>query len=153
MHDEQLFASMIAHGCPESKALEAVRFVPVAFARQFLDGLGVSFSDQYWRFSPEGEVVEQGDLESSEIYRQAKQLAPSLMSKPVISHVVFRSAEAHSVNDALNRGSKPTDLVLAPISFFSGQPTEAGSIKATEAIKVYLKRQREMPRKPWWKPW
>ncbi|BBA32060.1 hypothetical protein sS8_0091 [Methylocaldum marinum] len=154
LSDEQLVQALVAHGCEPGLAVEAVRFVPVAFARQFLNGMGISFSDTYWKFSPDGTIQEQGSLSNHILYSMAYDLSPSLMSKPVISNVAFRSPEANAVNNALNGGSQPANLKLAPLAFFLGEPTESGYAKAQERIKAYLSATPSASStKPWWKIW
>ncbi|MEC5387995.1 hypothetical protein VVD49_19845 [Uliginosibacterium sp. H3] len=153
LSDEQMFDSLVAHGCPEPLALQSIRFIPIAFARQFLHGMGVSFHDEYWYFAPDGSTKEQSALTSVPVFASAQELSRSPMSKEVVSHVVFRSSEAHAVNNALNAGSKPGDLKLAPVAIFVGQPTEAGAAKAQATIQGYLSKPKEDVKSPWWKLW
>jgi hypothetical protein len=152
--DEQLAQSMAAYGCAPELAAEATRFVPVAFARQFLNGMGISFSETYWKFSPDGSIQEQGSLSNHHLYSRAFELSPSLMSKSVISNVAFRSPEANAINNALNGGAKASNLRLAPLAFFLGEPTESGYAKAQEHIRAFLSAKPSAPSsKPWWKVW
>ena len=154
LSDEQLVQSMVAHGCGSELAAEATRFVPVAIARQFLGGMGISFSDTYWKFAPDGSIQEQGSLANHSLYSKALELSPSLLSKPVISNVAFRSPEANAVNNALNGGSQASNLRLAPLAFFLGEPTESGYAKAQEHIKAFLSAAPSAPSpKPWWRVW
>ncbi len=150
--DDTIVPSMVQHGCLPELALEVARLVPVAFGRQFLSGMGISFSDAYWLFSDDGDVEERRTLSSNAVYMEAVNLAPSLMSKAVVSTIVFRSSEADAVNTALNNGSKPANLRLAPVAIFYGQPTDTGLQRAQEQITASL---RDWPasegKKPWWK--
>ena len=63
------------------------------------------------------------------------------------------SAHFNAVNDALNAGSKPENLSLAPPAVFLEDPTPEGIEKATAEISRRLSASRKPARKPWWRFW
>lgn len=154
--DEVIVESMEKQGCPAKLAIEASRHAPIAFARQFLDGMGIMFSDEYLVLSARGEIEERGKLSSHPLYAEALRVAPAIMSKQLINTVVFRSSEANAVNNAMNAGSKPENLRLAPVLMFSGQPTEEGLREAQKLTTSFLQEKpasKTAPAKPWWRLW
>lgn len=154
LSDDEVAQSMIAHGCPPNSAVDATRFLPLAFGRQFLNGLGISFAEKYWLFSSEGKIDEEGLLPEHSLFKTALELAPALMSKPVVSNIVVRSSEVNAVNNAMNNGSQPSNLRLAPVAFFNGEPSKEGFNKAQEHINAFLKQSQSAEgKKPWWKVW
>ena len=152
--DEQLVQSLVDQGCPESDAINASQFVPVAFGRQFLDGMGIFFPDRYWAFSPSGEVVEDRALSSNPWYTEAKRLAPSLLTRQAVQGIAFRSSEVNTVNKALHGGSDAKNLAFAPVAFFLGEPSQQGIETAQQHIKSFLQglTPKKAPR-PWWRFW
>jgi hypothetical protein len=156
--DEELLSGLCSLGLPADQALEAVRFIPIAFARHFLDGMGITFSERYWVFSPAGKEVSSGSLTSNPIFHMASELAPKLLTKPAIEQIVFRSAEANSVNQALNSGSKSQNLQLAPVVLFTGTPTAMGLELAQSKISSFLRNELAkepivQAKKSWWRIW
>ena len=83
----------------------ACAMVPLAFGRQLLEGI-VKLSSTYQQ--ADREVAFADDL----LYVAARARARSA-SKQEIETIGLRSAEVNAVNQALNAGSKPEDLVLA----------------------------------------
>ena len=154
--DEVIVEAMEQGGCPARLAIDATRYAPIAFARQFLDGMGIMFSDEYLVLSAKGEIEERGVLSSNPLYNEALRVAPAIMSKQLINTVVFRSSEANAVNNAMNAGSKPENLRLAPLLMFNGQPTEEGLHEAQQLTTSFLQTKpatKTVPAKPWWRLW
>ena len=154
--DEVIVEAMERRGCPVVLAIDAARYAPIAFARQFLDGMGITFSDEYLVLSANGKIEERGALSSNHLYKEAFRVAPEIMSKQLIATVVFRSSEANAVNNAMNAGSKPENLRLAPVLMFSGQPTEEGIQQAQKLTTSFLQAKpsaKTAPTKPWWRVW
>ncbi len=154
LHDDFIANELRKRGYNGEHVAEAIQLIPIAFARQFLNGMGIDFSEQYWILSPNGSIEKQGLLTENSLYSEALKLAPGFMAKPVIECIVFRSSEAHAINGAMNNGSKAENLKLAPICLFNGKPTELGISKAESEIQNFLKASSSKKhQKPWWKLW
>jgi hypothetical protein len=126
-------------GATSAEAADAIQLIPIAFARHFMADMGITFSDRYWIFGVDGDLIKQGLLMSDPIYEAAVALAPKLLSKEVVEGVICRSAEFNVINESLNAGSRPEDLRLAPVARFRGNPTEAGIKLVQSKINAYLK--------------
>lgn len=101
----ELVSILRANGVPQAD--RAVALVPVAFGRQLLDGMVAA--------SPS--AIEDGReivLAEDPIFAAAAWIARTAEGSAAVLPVGMRSAEVHVVNDAMHRGSKPEDLVLAP---------------------------------------
>lgn len=112
-----------------------------------LGGLGIVFSDEFFIFESDGALVERGTLSSNETFRQALSASKSASS---FEHIALRSAEVNAINNALNAGSDPSDLVTAPVMIFLDPPTEDGR----EKVQLFTKDCLGAPKpqkKPWWK--
>jgi len=59
------------------------------------------------------------------------------------------AAEVHAVNELLNKGSKPENLVTATPALFMEAPTPEGM----ERARQHLLRGLDQPKKPWWRFW
>ncbi len=124
---------------------DALWFTPIAFGRRVLQSKGMTFSEEFFVFSPDGEILQKGRLLDNEIYRAAIELAPALLSDSVIKHVAFQSPEIRSFMEAISKGSNPTDLKGAPVVFFSGRPTSAGLERARRMTRSYFGLDRDGP--------
>jgi len=89
-------------------------------------------------------------------YIAATQFAgPETVGGPSFSHFALMSAEVHAINDLLNSGSNPADLVTAPAFLFLEAPTESGMANSQETISQHMAKLQadHPPQKPWWKFW
>ena len=127
---------LILAGLTKQEAHDAQRFIPLAFGREVLNGTGVTLPDTYVRADANGQ--QERALKDEPFYTEAMRLAPAIASElgmEVFSAVAFQSAELHAVNNALNAGSQPEDLV-------AGAPL------------IECEIFEEPPRaRPWWKFW
>ncbi|MGE3242039.1 MAG: hypothetical protein AB7G28_06940 [Pirellulales bacterium] len=153
-NDADLIATLVAQGVDTSTAERTVRFVPVAFGRFFLDGMGISFDNRFFRYDCDGDVVESGRLQDEDVYAAATELAPILAGTRAFERIVFSSSEVRAVNDALKQGSKAGHLVTLPIAVCESTPTREGMVRIQEHLHSQLRNERSfVSRKPWWKVW
>ena len=90
-----------------------IEFVPLAFGRSLLDGMGIAFEDDYVRVDKDGNERMRGKLADEPIYVAALKLAPVVMQsmgQDAFMAVAMRSAELQATNEALNHGANPADL-------------------------------------------
>jgi hypothetical protein len=115
--DDQMLLALIESGLPMVTALRLLEFMPLAFGRAFMDGMGVTFCAKYVRLSTNGKRVEKL-LVDELVYCVAFLVAREKLFEPsgveTFKTIGFRSAEFKAVNSALLGGSKPEDLVLSP---------------------------------------
>ena len=92
--------------------------MPLAFARAFVDDLGIEFRENYIRFDPQTNRRVSKKLMDEAVYREAFSYAFSLLAEKQtgdeFTAVVFRSSEFVAMNKAMNDGSRPEDLVSSP---------------------------------------
>ena len=129
---------LIRAGIPKADALEAMRFIPLAFARDVIKDMGMSLPDTYVRMTADGWTKEV-PLNDERMFRAASYMA-SIIAKEIgmdaFTNIVVLSAEMQAVNNALNAGSNPTDLVVGPPVV----PLQEGELL-------------DQPTRPWWKFW
>jgi hypothetical protein len=121
-------------GLSPTETTRALEFIPLAFGRNFLGGMGVQFPDTYRRVDASGREVVRKKLVFEPLFMDAAMRAPLVLMKQgqdAYMAVVLRSSEVQAVNEALNAGSDPKDLVAA-------EPVMLAD---------------ETPAKPWWKFW
>jgi len=102
---EELVELLSAVGMPHAD--HAVAILPIAFGRQLLEGL-VTLPASY--HIGDREIAYSDDP----IFVAARELAAAA-SRREIELIGLRSAEVHAVNQALNAGSQPADLVVATV--------------------------------------
>jgi hypothetical protein len=110
------------NGVPRGVATRTVAFLPLAFGRRLLRGL-IAIPDSF--------VIDgrEAPLASEPLYAFAEALAERA-GREHIERIGLRSAEFNAVNQALNAGSKPEDLVMgAPHLTFDG-PVTGGATTA-----------------------
>ncbi|HVX91558.1 MAG TPA: hypothetical protein VHC20_08200 [Candidatus Paceibacterota bacterium] len=157
--DQSITETLRAAGFAEPFVSQAVQFVPIAFGRALLDGLGIRFSQNYVLLNGEGRLVERGALDSLVVYKTALTAASS--RPDVVKAVALRSAETNAINNALNSGSNPADLAMAPVMAFTEAVTQRGAARAQELLQSMLEDIRvenppaapQATRKPRWKFW
>ena len=154
--DDDVYTALGTSGVPDDVADRTYKFAQLACGRKFLDGLGVSFSDQFICFNAEGNVIESGNIDEEPFFVAAIRFVdPDSVGHPAFSHFALMSADVHAVNDALNSGSNAADLVTAPAFLFLEPPTEAGLANAQSTISRHLAKLQadHPPPKRWWKFW
>jgi len=109
-------AWLVRNGLSRAEAEMAVRFVPLAFAREILAGTGVTLSDSYIRLRADG-TQEERPLRDEQFFTASAYLA-SLILKEIggdaFTAIASLSSELDAVNQALNAGSPARDLIASP---------------------------------------
>jgi len=126
-----LQAWLLRAGLSKKQAHDAARFIPLAFGREILSGMGPAFSDTYVRMS-DGQRTEVA-LATEEFYAEAQKAARET-NKEAFTSIAMQSSELQAVNNALNAGADVANLVLSPPVI----EWQAGLVEAP---------------KPWWKFW
>lgn len=122
----------------EAEIAALIEFVPLAFGRSLLDGMGIQFEDYYVRIDAEGRERVRRKLADEPVYAAALKLAPIVlqsMGQEAFVAIATRSAELEAVNNALNAGSNPADLQASP------------------PVMVWAEEPPPVASKPWWKFW
>ena len=153
--DGELIALLESRGVEETIAERIVRFAPVAFGRALLADLGIAFSDDFLRFDGDGNLTLSGKLSADDVFAASVASVATHSNSPAYQTIALSSAEVHSVNQALNSGSNPADLVLAPVAIFDQPPTDTGMDRAHQHLaKILQPHSPTQPQdKPWWKIW
>jgi len=160
--EDEVYSALAEAGVPDSLADRAYKLTQVAWGRVFLKDLGVQFSPEYVCFNASGKVVESGRMDDEPCFAAASRLARRYASTPGFRRLVLMSADVNAVNNALQKGSKPEDLVMAPAFLFLESPTAAGMENARQVIAQYMvalsgssssAKRESAPAKPWWRFW
>lgn len=115
--DESLQQALVNAGISPGLATKLLEFMPLAFGRVFLDGMGIKFEDYYLRQNPRTKENQKKKLSDEVVYRESFEVASFLFTKKVAGEVfkavAFRSSEFKGVNNAMNDGSQPENLVMS----------------------------------------
>ncbi|QDU95616.1 hypothetical protein [Lignipirellula cremea] len=130
----EIYEAMEEQGFPEPVAIHAYKFTQTAWARAVLYSMGVRFDNEYIWFDADGEAVRAGLIEEEPYYLAAVGLVEKYAHKPAFSLLVQMSAEANTVDAALQDGSEAENLVLGPAAFFMEAATEEGIAKARKYL-------------------
>lgn len=152
---EDIHPELLRAGLTEDGADRAFKFTQIWCGRQLLAGIGVRFSPDYFWFNGTGVVVNRGQIETEPFYRAAQEvIATDFPTGSALSHLALSSADVHAVNELLNRGSQPSDLITSPAFLFTEMPTEAGRASAEWFMVAHMQSLRpKPPKKPWWRFW
>ena len=134
--DNFIVVLMETEGVTAPVAERAVAFVPLAFGRLLLSGMGITFAEEC--LMAHGESTVTLPLKTIPVYQAALAAAQQSQSAAEFSPVALRSSEVAAVNNALNNGSQPQKLILGP-------PVLTG-VEATEEEIAAAKK----PKKSWW---
>lgn len=120
-----------------AEAGAVLEFVPLAFGRVLLDGMGIAFSDEYVRIDENGTECLRRKLGDEPMFREALALAPEVIAtsgQDAFTAVAIRSSEVQAVNNALNAGADPSGFVISA------------------PVMVWVEEKAEK-KKTWWKVW
>jgi hypothetical protein len=127
---------LLRAGLSPEQTTEAVAFIPLAFGRELLTGMGVTLSDSYVQAGDGGSRVER-KLADEPVFSEALKLAPRIaaeMGQGVFTAVALQSSELKAVNETLNQGADPASLVASsPVVLLPHAPAH--------------------DKRPWWKFW
>lgn len=154
--DDAIYQSLCDKGFSAEISIQAVQIIPVAFGRHLLDGMGITFSEKFWVVDRMGKILQSGSFSENPIFVAALSLAPGLLNAAVSEDVVWRSAEVNCVNTALNAGSDPKNLALAPVAIFRGEPGAIGLRHVQETMSAHileLYKSKRPDSKTWWRFW
>ena len=160
--EDDIYETMDKAGIPFSIADLAYKFTQVAWGRVFLDGMGIEFSPDYFCFDGRGNVLEHGQLHQQPFFIAAMDVAKKYAQHKSFGLFAVMSADVQVVNNALNNGSSPEDLVLMPVGLFLEEPTSNGMKKAQELMSKKIdsryqnqssNRSKPASKKPGWKFW
>lgn len=156
-HSEDDIYDALEHaGVPYDVADRAYKFTQIVCGRKFLDGMGIRFSDDYICFNRFGDEMESGCIADEPYFRAAMNHAgPESIGGESFGSFALMSADVQAVNNALNSGSDPANLVMAPTFLFLEPPTESGMVSAQQVIELHMKKLKSQSarRKPWWRFW
>jgi|GEM_PF-1782772 len=147
-----LEAAIVRAGVPPAVAAEVVAIMPIAFGRVVLDGMGIEFSPDYATPESAAEGRAAGSLVEQPMYVGAHMMASGMMGRQAggdaLVSTALWSSEFSAVNQALNAGSNPSDLVVGPplITGLGGGSGPADSAAAATDPAGAGKR-------PWWRVW
>jgi hypothetical protein len=115
-------------GIPKAISNRLLEFMPLAFARVFLDGLGIEFGEYYIRFDSKTNRKISKKLVDEPAYRESFAFASSLIAEQKagdeLISIVGRSSEFVAMNKAMNDGSRPEDLISSPPVLLWDEETE-----------------------------
>ena len=128
-----LRAWLLRSGLSKVDAAAAERFIPLAFGRELLEGMGVALPDTYIRMVAPGGQEEERNLGDEAFFRAAKELAASF-GEEIFTAIALQSSEVDEVNQALNADMRAENLVAGPPAItFAEDEIDSG--------------------RPWWKLW
>lgn len=136
--EDDVHAALAEAGVPAGVADRAYKFTQAAWGRELLSGLGIRFASNYLCLNAAGHVVESGPLAEEPCFATAVRLAPKYRGTPGFLRLALMSADVNAVNNALNKGSKPENLVTGSVCLFLEAPTEEGMENARKALAERL---------------
>jgi hypothetical protein len=143
-------------GLADPTALDVYRLTQLAAGRHVLAGKGPQPSDVLFRFDRHGDLRSEERLSANEIFRAATTLMPLALTRPAAEVLALSSSEVQAVHAALENGSKPENLKLAPCVFFDQEPTPQALEKAQRFLGAWLRGeapQSAVVPRPWWRRW
>jgi hypothetical protein len=137
--DDEIYAAMAEAEIPRLVANRAFKFTQIAWGRIHLAGMNIRFSPDYACLDAEGNIVESGLLTNESSFIFANKLAKKYVGTPTFERLALTSADVNAVNNALNGGSKPENLAMAPAYLFNETPTEDGLRRAQQSLTEFVK--------------
>jgi hypothetical protein len=117
--DDEMYRKMIAAGIKPKRAARLVEFLPIAYCRLILAHTGVRFSSMFRRRRHDGSLLHEQMLTSETLWTEVTAFARAEQGSGVpgkdLLAIAARSAEFDAVNQLLNRGARPQDVVLSSV--------------------------------------
>lgn len=159
--DGRAIEHLVTNGVAEDTACDVVRLTPIAFGRTIIDGLGIQLTNKYICFRADGSTSRSGKLDQNDVFQTASANAHGYAQHAAFQVIALSSSEVHAVNQTLNAGSNPADLVIGPVAIFLERPTDSGLRIAHGRITTFAKMvanknpKPDSPacKKPWWQFW
>lgn len=142
-----LRAKLAEGGVPPDLAAEVVDFLPLAFARAMLDGMGVRFADHYVRRTAQGREIGTKRLADEPVFREGLTIACEVsgLGDGAFLAVAGRSPEYRAVSRALDGGARPEDMECHP-PVVSANHDDRRAFDDTSG-------GRQARERPWWQLW
>jgi hypothetical protein len=103
-------------------AEKLLQFMPLAFARVYMNGMGIKFADDYICLNPQTkkEILKRFDDEP--VYQDSLEVAFYIINNNLVSEafqaIIFRSCELNALNNLLAKGSNPENILVGPPVLF-----------------------------------
>ncbi|WP_309711434.1 DUF6348 family protein [Armatimonas sp.] len=149
--EETLVEAMIARGIVRPTADRAFKFTQLVCGRSILGNLLPKFALDYHFFDAHGTITESGKLADDPLFCLIADALPELMALPSFKTLLIFSSEFNTVNKMLHNGSKPENIQLGPVGFFTEPPTHEGHEKVQTALRQMLEGETPPKTMPWWK--
>ena len=115
--DDEIYRRLVAAGIESKRAARLVEFLPMAYSRLILAGIGIRFSDVFRRRQGDGSLSCEQTLVFNPLWAEIvsfarEEQAAGVIGKDLIA-IASHSAEFDGVHQLLNQGSKPENIALA----------------------------------------
>lgn len=154
--EQDLYSAMRQSHVQPAIVNRALDFAQIAACRNHMEGSGLRFSDSYYIFDKEGAVIESGDIAEEPYFIAAKLLiTPSVIGEPAFCELLKSSQGFIAIQNAIEKGAKPDNLIWSPEYLLLEPLTEAGQRARDEEIAKHIEAFLDVqcPIRPWWKFW
>jgi len=136
---KSLESAMYAAKMPKLHAERILEFMPIAFGRVLMRDSGVEFQGTYERRKPGAKSGREFQIGANQIYVEsvayAKRQAKRESGMEVLTAVANRSPELKAIQDKVNEGVEPQNIVLS------------------KPILGWTRKPENPDEKPWWQVW
>lgn len=116
--DNDIIRVVMQQGVDELQATRLVQFLPIAFCRFVFRGSAVRFAENYVILGPDGQPKAELPLRDDPVFQEAiahcEAAAASGQSAPYFLPVAARSGGFKAVQDLLQKGARPEDILTGP---------------------------------------
>ena len=124
---EALENAMYATRMPKMHAERILEFMPIAFGRVLMRDSGVEFQESYERRKPGAKKGREFQVAANQVYVEsvayAKRQAKSSSGIEMLTAVANRSPEVKAIEDKVNEGVEPNNIVLSrPVLRWTRKP-------------------------------
>ncbi len=106
---------LVRLGLDRAISWQVMGLVPIYAGRILIGDMGPSFSNKFDEFDQTGRMISSGHLSEFDIYREIMAHDAVIRAHPAFRQLALSSSEVFAINDLIQGGSKPTDIVVGPV--------------------------------------
>ena len=110
--DWDILNELVEKGYDIKLSWYVIGLVPIVIGRELLNQLGVEISPEIVFYNSLGKIYRTLLIDHFSVYKVIQKRLDDIRNHENIKNIIMHSTEVHCVNQMMNNGSNPKDLIL-----------------------------------------